>query len=150
MARSNPWRRQLLGSLQGPLQLATYLAVFVGFTGASAAGLWIGQRNLIRNNAQELRQSADSIQLCLRQGGRDEDHIRQELLLHSGQRISFWVEQPDGSLLLPQSDHLAISDDTILAAGGEETAAICPSGRAQWYRVCVLCFVCFMCLGGMK
>ena len=118
MARSNPWRRQLLGSLQGQLQLATYLAVFVGFTGASAAGLWIGQRNLIRNNAQELRQSADSIQLCLRQGGRDEDHIRQELLLHSGQRISFWVEQPDGSLLLPQSDHLAISDDTILAAMG--------------------------------
>ena len=34
MARSNPWRRQLLGSLQGQLQLATYLAVFVGFKGA--------------------------------------------------------------------------------------------------------------------
>ena len=116
MARSHPWRSQLLGSLQGQLQLATYLAVFVGFTGASVAGLWIGQRNLIRNNAQELRKSADSIQLCLREGGRDDDNVLQELLLHSSQRISFWLEQPDGSLLLPQSDHLAISDDIIQAA----------------------------------
>ena len=47
MGPSRPWRRQLLGTLQGQLQLATYLTVFVGFTGASIAGLWIGQRNLI-------------------------------------------------------------------------------------------------------
>ena len=39
MGTSRPWRQQLLGSLQGQLQLATYLAVFLGFTGASVAGL---------------------------------------------------------------------------------------------------------------
>ena len=32
MARFHSWRQHLLGSLQGQLQLATYLAVFVGFT----------------------------------------------------------------------------------------------------------------------
>ena len=47
MGPSRPWRRQLLGTLKGQLQLATHVDVFVGFTGASVAGLWIGQRNLI-------------------------------------------------------------------------------------------------------
>ena len=38
------------GSLQGQLQLATYLVVFLGFTGASSVGLLIGQRNLLTND----------------------------------------------------------------------------------------------------
>ena len=33
MALSPSWRNKLLGSLQGQLQLATYLAVFLGFRG---------------------------------------------------------------------------------------------------------------------
>ena len=44
MASRYRWRQQLLGSLQGQLQLATYLVVFLGFTGASSVGLLIGQR----------------------------------------------------------------------------------------------------------
>ena len=67
MGPSRPWRRQLLGTLQGQLQLATYLAVFVGFTGASIAGLWIGQRNLIDSTRRDLNQSAKAIQTCLRE-----------------------------------------------------------------------------------
>ena len=43
MASRYRWRQQLLGSLQGQLQLATYLVVFLGFTGASSVGLLIGQ-----------------------------------------------------------------------------------------------------------
>ena len=49
MGRSLLWRQQLLGSLQGQLQLATYLAVFVGFTGASIAGLWIGGQTITQS-----------------------------------------------------------------------------------------------------
>ncbi len=116
MAPPQSWRRQLLGSLQGQLQLATYLAVFVGFTGASSAGLWIGQRNLIQNNSAELRRSADAIQMRLRQGGLGGDRVRQELLLHSSLRTSLWLEQPNGALVLPQNDHLQISDAAIHAA----------------------------------
>ena len=116
MAPPQSWRRQLLGSLQGQLQLATYLAVFVGFTGASSAGLWIGQRNLIQNNSAELRRSADAIQMCLRKGGVGGDQVRQELLLHSSLRTSLWLEQANGALVLPQNDHLQISDAAIQAA----------------------------------
>ena len=116
MTSSRSWRTRLLGSLQGQLQLATYLAVFVGFTGASSVGLWTGQRNLIQNNASELRRSATAIQMCLRKGGTDGDFLQQELLLHSSMRTSLWVENADDSLVLPQSDHLEVSDDAIRAA----------------------------------
>jgi hypothetical protein len=50
MASRYRWRQQLLGSLQGQLQLATYLVVFLGFTGASSVGLLIGQRHLLAND----------------------------------------------------------------------------------------------------
>ena len=116
MALFRPWRQQLLGSLQGQLQLATYLAVFVGFTGASIAGLWIGQRNLIDTTRRDLNQSAKAIQTCLQDAGNQPQLLRQELLLHSNLRRQLWVEQANGSLLLPQSDHLPIQEDTIRLA----------------------------------
>ena len=50
MASRSRWRQRLLGSLQGPLQLATSLMVFLGFTGASSVGLVIGQRQLWANH----------------------------------------------------------------------------------------------------
>ena len=52
MASRYRWRQQLLGSLQGQLQLATYLVVFLGFTGASSVGLLIGQHHLLANDQQ--------------------------------------------------------------------------------------------------
>ena len=116
MATSRSWRQHLLGSLQGQLQLATYLAVFIGFTGASGVGLWIGQRNLIQNDERELRRSADSIQMCLVKGEGNPDVVQQELLLHSSMRTSLWLEKADGVLVLPESDHLAISDRAIRAS----------------------------------
>ena len=116
MGLSRPWRQQLLGSLQGQLQLATYLAVFVGFTGASIAGLWIGQRNLIDSTRRDLNQSAQAIQTCLQEAGDQPQLLRQELLLHSNLRRQLWIEEANGNLLLPQSDHLPIKERSIRLA----------------------------------
>ena len=110
------WRHRLLGSLQGQLQLATYLVVFLGFTAASVAGLWVGQRNLIDNEVRTLRRSADSIQSGLNSGLRSDDAIRKELLMHSSVRTTLWLEQTDGSLLLPDGDNLDLSEAVIEAA----------------------------------
>ena len=66
MPSQRRWRQRLLGSLQGQLQLATYLVVFACFTGASTAGLWVGQRNLIHNETQTLLSSAGATQTSLR------------------------------------------------------------------------------------
>ena len=65
MATSSPWRQRLLGSLQGQLQLATYLAVFLGFSGASIAGLWLTQRHQANASDAELRANARSLERCL-------------------------------------------------------------------------------------
>ena len=90
--------------------------MFVGFTGASIAGLWIGQRNLIDTTRRDLNQSAKAIQTCLQDAGNQPQLLRQELLLHSNLRRQLWVEQANGSLLLPQSDQLPIKEDTIRLA----------------------------------
>ena len=107
MPSQRRWRQRLLGSLQGQLQLATYLVVFAGFTGASTAGLWVGQRNLIHNETQALQSSASSIQASLRANqsakaradAADElEQLQLELLVHSSHRTRLWIEQPDGRL----------------------------------------------------
>ena len=104
MPSQRRWRQRLLGSLQGQLQLATYLVVFAGFTGASTAGLWVGQRTLIHNETQTLRSSAGAIQTSLRsnQSARANtdaahalEHLQLELLVHSSHRTRIWIEQPD-------------------------------------------------------
>ena len=116
MSGSDRWRRHLLGSLQGQLQLATYLAVFVGFTGASTAGLWIGQKNLVDSAEQDLQQSAKAIELCLLAPEDQRRHVEEGLLLHSSLRRQLWLERSDGELILPQSDHLPIPDAMIAVA----------------------------------
>ena len=116
MAGTRHWRQQLLGSLQGQLQLAIYLAVFLGFTGASSVGLWVGQRNLINNELKTLRNSADAIETCLREGGTEPEHVQQELLLHSSAKTRLWLEPVDGELIQPKSDHLEISEELIRAS----------------------------------
>jgi hypothetical protein len=59
MRPSYRWRERLLGSLQGQLQLATYLVVFAGFTGASSVGLYLGQRNVFSNERKLARASIE-------------------------------------------------------------------------------------------
>ena len=105
MNSSTSWRDQLLGSLQGQLQLATYLAVFIGFTGASSVGLWTGQRNLTRTTPANCGAVPNRSRPACARGG-PIVNSQQELLLHSSMRTSLWVENADGSLVLPQSDHL--------------------------------------------
>ena len=125
MPSQRRWRERLLGSLQGQLQLATYLVVFAGFTGASTAGLWVGQRNLIHNETQTLRGSARSIQASLRANqsakaradGADElEQLQLELLVHSSHRTRLWIEQPDGRLIVPARNQLRIVDKALGAA----------------------------------
>ena len=116
MASTTHWRQQLLGSLQGQLQLAIYLAVFLGFTGASSVGLWVGQRNLLETELRTQRRSAESIEQCLREGGTEPDFVQRELLLHSDANTTLWVEQPDGDLILPASHHLSISEPDLQAS----------------------------------
>ena len=115
MSPVTPWRQRLLGSLQGQLQLATYLMVFIGFTGASSVGLWIGQRNLIEKEISVLRSSADYCQNAI--STQSEDALLEDVLVeHSSHRTTLWLEQPDGSLIIPVSDFIPRSDAAMRAS----------------------------------
>ena len=130
MATSSPWRQRLLGSLQGQLQLATYLAVFLGFSGASIAGLWLTQRHQANASDAELRANARSLERCLLAEGllepstqtspaaraKRQEAIRQELRWHSTRRHLLWIERPNGELLLPAEGHLAVDPRIAEAA----------------------------------
>ena len=133
MATSSPWRQRLLGSLPGQLQLATYLAVFLGFSGASIAGLWLTQRNQAISGDAELRANAKSLETCLiadrlleppsqespAAKARRKEAIRQELRWHSTSRHILWIEQANGELLLPADGHLPV--DSVVAKAATDS-----------------------------
>ena len=115
MARSRSWRQHLLGSLQGQLQLATYLVVFLGFTGASSVGLLIGQRNLLADDQQLARQSIALCDKAIRGLQDDPAQLEQELLFHSNANTSLWIEDNSGTLLRPRI-HQSLSEAAIQTA----------------------------------
>ena len=117
MASRYRWRQQLLGSLQGQLQLATYLVVFLGFTGASSVGLMIGQRNLLANDQQLARQSIALCDKAISGLQNEPERLEQELLFHSNANTSLWIEDKTGALLRPRN-HQSLSDATIQTAMG--------------------------------
>lgn len=128
MASGSNLRSKLLGSLEGQLQLATYTAVLIGFTGATTTGLWLSNRNQIRNGEAELQANADHLNnnlvahQHLGQGhsARDwsptiEEEVRQELRDHSSVRTTLWIELADGRLVLPTVGPIAIPQKMMRA-----------------------------------
>ncbi|MCB4398443.1 HAMP domain-containing sensor histidine kinase [Synechococcus sp. MU1625] len=109
------WRQRLLGRLQGQLQLATYLVVFLGFTGASSVGLFIGQRNLLANDRQLVRQSIELCEDAITDLQSDPARLEQELLFHSNLNTNLWIEGNNGVLVRPRI-HQSLSAATIQTA----------------------------------
>ncbi len=126
----NPsWRSQLIGSLKGQLQVATYIAVLLGFTGATTTGLWLSNQTQIRLGEAELTANGEHMLQALvdhnhlGQGRRsgywdrnEEEHIRQKLRNHSSVRSTLWIELSDGRLILPVDSHIPIPTKLLMAA----------------------------------
>lgn len=102
MRSSYRWREHLLGSLHGQLQLATYLVVFVGFTGASTVGLFLGQRNMFANERLMARASIEESDNIIQSFTGDRAALQKELLFHSGNKNQLWVEYENGELIYPE------------------------------------------------
>tara|TARA_B100001059_G_C17818111_1_gene576537 strand:+ start:569 stop:1999 length:1431 start_codon:yes stop_codon:yes gene_type:complete len=102
MRSSYRWREHLLGSLHGQLQLATYLVVFVGFTGASSVGLFLGQRNMFANEHLVARASIEESDNVIQNFTGDRAALQKELLFHSGNKNQLWVEYENGELIYPE------------------------------------------------
>ena len=60
MKQTSRWRSRLTGSMLGQLQLATYAAVLLGFTGATTTGQNIAIPRVYRRFFESLRGSLGS------------------------------------------------------------------------------------------
>ena len=117
MNRSGYWRSRLTGTMLGQLQLATYAAVLLGFTGATSTGLLLSERSRLRVGEAELLTASASLAIRLEsQGDQGEMVIVQELQNHSSLRTNLWLEQPDGQLIIPSRDHRPIPAALLQAA----------------------------------
>ena len=117
MNRSGNWRSRLTGTMLGQLQLATYAAVLLGFTGATSAGLLLSERSRLSVGEAELLAASDSLAGRLDTGGvQDETLILQELLDHSSLRTHLWLEQPTGEVITPNRAYRPIPAELLQAA----------------------------------
>ena len=98
MRSSSRWRERLLGSLQGQLQLAKYLVVFVGFTGASSVGLYLGQRNVFSKERQLAQASVEECTYAIENLTENPVALEKQLLFHSGIKNQLWVEDKNADL----------------------------------------------------
>ena len=119
MNRSGTWRSRLMATMLGQLQLATYTAVMLGFTGATSTGLWLIERSRLSVGQDRLVSASESLAVRLKEEGhpnKNEQVILQELQEHSSGRTKLWLEKPDGKLLTPRRDHLPMPDGLLKAA----------------------------------
>ena len=109
------WRRRLLGSIQGRLQLAAFSAVFLGFSFASSASLWLNHRNLIQQHHRNATTLSALMINCLAGSARrkDGDDLHSVLMTprlaqpcldeYIAPGFFFWIQNKDGSLLASDS-----------------------------------------------
>lgn len=103
MTASLSWRQRLLGSLQGQLELATFLSLFAGFTLASSSSLLLSNVNLRRHHHMQVMRQAEALNLCFDsvRGLPGHAQIEDCLTRFSGWGHFFWMRTPQGEWLLP-------------------------------------------------
>lgn len=114
------WKQKLTGSLQGRLELATFSALFFGFTVASSSSLLLGDHNLRRHHHMQVQRQASDLNLCLdgRQASRtpvstNPASIKACLTRFSGWGHFFWIRTADGRWLVPDVGMTQIPDPLL-------------------------------------
>lgn len=121
------WRVRLLGSVQGRLQLATFSVVFLGFSFASSASIWLNYRNLIQQHHHHAKRVSTLMMNCLAEsvqdrGGHDQrqawmspELIQPCLDEYSGSDFFFWIQNKDGAVLTPDPQVVEVPQGLIQA-----------------------------------
>ena len=100
------WKQRLTGSLQGRLELATFFALFFGFTAASSSSLLLGDHNLRRHHHMQVERQAAELNGCLDgpQGSASSpEDLETCLTRFSGWGHFFWMHSADGRWLMPDA-----------------------------------------------
>lgn len=121
------WRQRLLGSIQGRLQLASFAAVFLGFSFASSASVWLNYRNLIQQHHRHASRVSTLMMSCLSEsshGGAGLNHsvripperVQPCLNEYSGDDFFFWIQQSNGERLKPSTKVVQVPEGLMEAA----------------------------------
>ena len=100
------WKQRLTGSLQGRLELATFAALFFGFTAASSSSLLLGDHNLRRHHHMQVERQAAELNACLEGGKKTSSmnaYLETCLTRFSGWGHFFWIRTADGRWLMPDA-----------------------------------------------
>lgn len=114
------WKQKLTGSLQGRLELATFFALFFGFTAASSSSLLLGDHNLRRHHHMQVQRQASELNLCL-DGSQGSGtpvstklaSIETCLTRFSGWGHFFWMRTADGRWLVPDAGVTQVPDPLL-------------------------------------
>ena len=110
-ATRDVWRTRLLGSIQGRLQLAAFAAVFLGFSFASSASLWLNHRNLIQQHHRHAARMSSLVMACLADSEHEQrGHAPHDALMnlelaqpcldeYSTTDFIFWIQNKNGSVI---------------------------------------------------
>ena len=115
MRSSYRWRKHLLGSLQGQLQLAIYLVIFAGFTGASSVGQYLGQRRIHAEERALVEFIVEECEHVVNSLHGDHEDLEKAILFHSGINNTIWIEYQSGDLYYPEM-HGVPSKETLKIA----------------------------------
>jgi len=122
------WRTRLLGSIKGRLQLAAFSAVFLGFSFASTASIWLNQRNLIHQHHRYATRMSTLMMTCLAESPHElVGHDKHLALMtpelakpcldeYSGPDFFIWIQNKDGSLITPSMQVVDVPKDLIQSA----------------------------------
>lgn len=116
----NSLRSYLLGTLQGQVQFATYLIIFVGFGVASTGSLYLSTKDLQHHHHMQVERQSGNLKKCISAGLRGPavraSDITQCLSTFSGWGMLSWAMTSGGQILLPNSSIAGVSQELIEAS----------------------------------
>lgn len=127
----NSLRRYLLGTLQGQIQLSTYLIILVGFGIASVGSLRFANKDLQHHHHMQVSRQAKNLKLCIGQNlntaAIDERGIKQCLSTFSGWGMLSWAVTGQGDVIVPDQSFAKVNEKLLAAS----KSGICLQDPAQ-------------------
>lgn len=117
---TNSLRRYLLGTLQGQIQLSTYLIILIGFGVASAGSLRLANKDLQHHHHMQVQRQSSNLKKCIygskRRTANNRSEIEQCLSTFSGWGMLSWAITSDETVILPNPSFAKIDQNLITAS----------------------------------
>ena len=116
----NSLRSYLLGTLQGQVQLSTYVIILIGFGVASTGSLRLANKDLQHHHHMQVERQSSNLKKCIYEGQnrtvKNRAQIEQCLSTFSGWGMLSWAINSDETVILPNPSFAKIDQNLIAAS----------------------------------